>query len=439
MSIFKAYDIRGKYGTEITEDSAYKIGFWYAKHLRADKMVVGRDVRESSPKLFKALSNGIRDAGCSVLDLGIVTTPMLYFATREYPGIMITASHNPRDYTGFKFCKKRITPVGYETGLSEIEEKMDSPMRKAKVRGKMGKKSIGPAYMTHVLTFAKKIDSKLKVVIDAGNGTAGLFTPDILKKLKVKVKKLYCKPDGTFPNRSPDPLLPKTTKDLQKLVKAEKADLGVAYDADGDRIFFIDEKGQRIRSDHILILLAREAVTRKEQIVIADLRCSWSVREEVRRLECEYVPSKVGHTNIHHLMKQLRAQVGGELSGHYYFKKNEGADNADIALLMILNQLSKSDYTMSELIRPLNRYAHSGEINFDVTNKQQVITRIYNLAQDKFRDGKINFLDGLTVNFKEWWFNIRPSNTQDKIRLTVEARNEKLLDKKVRMLKKHIE
>ncbi|MBD3318735.1 phosphomannomutase/phosphoglucomutase, partial [Candidatus Woesearchaeota archaeon] len=350
-----------------------------------------------------------------------------------------TASHNPKEYNGLKFCLKGGEPIGYDAGLDRVEELSNKPIKIKKPRGRLTKKSIKTHYVKTLASFATTINSTAPIVIDASNGSTGQILPELLQKLKLrKIKRLNFKADGRFSTHPPDPLEPKSLRLLGKEVRAQKARIGIIFDADGDRLHIVDEKGKHVRPEYILILLAKY-LAKPGQKIVYDLRSSWSVREELRRARLEGMPSKVGRTNIYREMKRTKARLGGELSGHYFFKELGYIDDAALAMIHLFSLLNDHEGYISELIRPFDRYYTSGELNFRVKEREAAITRVYNAIRAKFKDAKIDFLDGLSIECKDWWFNLRPSNTQALIRLVVEARDEKLLDKRVRMLTKLIE
>ncbi len=435
MPLFKAYDVRGLVPQELNEEMAYRIGRAAAGFFKARSIVVGRDMRASSGPLSRAVCRGVMDTGTDVVWIGQCTSPMSYFAVGRYGfdgGIMVTASHNPAQYNGMKFCRAGAQPVGADSGLKDIEkgflELAGGKQGKApgvKRRGKMTKKNILNDYVGHVMSFAKDI-KPFRIVMDGGNGMTGKFLPALLKKLPLKVTRLYFKPDGTFPHHEADPLKDENLLDLQKEVRARKADLGIAFDGDGDRVGFVDENARRVPNDLISALIAREMLAGKPAPVVYDLRSSRVVAEEIKKLGGVPLESRVGHSFIKALMRRNNAVFGGELSGHYYFKDNFFADSADIAWIKILNLMSQEGKTLSQLAAPLRRYSESGEINFHVPDKDAVLRRI----RDRYRDAKISDMDGITVSYNDWWFNVRPSNTEPVLRLNLEASTEQQMQQK---------
>ncbi|MEM4282740.1 MAG: phosphomannomutase/phosphoglucomutase [Candidatus Woesearchaeota archaeon] len=436
--IFKAYDIRGIYPSELDEQIARRIGRAFVSALGSKKVIVGRDCRISSPKLAAALIEGILEQGADVIDIGLCSTPMIYFASQSADAIMVTASHNPKEYNGFKLCKKGGIRIAQKSGISKIEQifKQGKFVPVAKAKGKHFKRHLLPSYVFHVLKFARGI-KKLKLVVDGGNGMAGLTFPAIARRLPCKVIPLCFKLDGNFPNHPPNPFLTGVLKELQERVVKEGADLGIAFDADCDRVAFVDEKGKIARGDLIALLIARDILKRKAGAkIFCDVRCSRVVEEEIKRLGGRFERSKVGHAFIANKMRKEDAEFAGELSEHYYFKENFYCDSGDIAVIHMLNILSEEKKPLSALIKPFQRYYQSGELSFEAS--QQVAKRIVSVLVEIYSSGRQSRLDGLTVEYKDWWFNIRPSHTEAMIRLNVEAKTKKLLDKRLEEIKKHI-
>ena len=435
MGIFKAYDIRGVYGKELDEQLAYKIGQAAVKLFNSD-ILVGYDIRLSSPSLVEAMEKGITDSGFNVIDIGLCSTPMFYFAVafyRQKGGIMVTASHNPKEYNGFKFCRENAFPVSYEGGINEIERLVnEGNFKLSDEKGQISKKEISDDYKKHVTSFSGKI-GKFKVVVDAGNGMGGLIAPNILKSLGLNIVGLYTELDGTFPNHEANPLKEETTKELQELVIKEKADLGIAFDGDADRVGFIDENGKRVGLDIVTALLGENFLTKKKQKVLYDLRSSNIVKEHIESLGGIAVVSRVGHSYIKKIMREQDIVFGGELSGHYYFKNNYFADSGLIAAVVLISLMSKKNKKLSELVAPLNKYFHSGEINSTVKDVDKKLKEI----EKEYGDGKILHIDGLSIYYPDWWFNIRPSNTEPLLRLNLEANvKEKMEEKRDELLLK---
>ncbi len=433
MPLFKAYDVRGVVPEELNEEIAYRIGKATAEFMDAEKIVVGRDMRATSGPLSKALCRGITDTGADVIWIGQCTSPMCYFAVGKYGyggGVMVTASHNPAKYNGMKFCRKGAVPVGGDSGLKQIERRVEElalgvphgPLGKGRRKGTIVHKDILEDYVRHVLSFARGIKT-FRIVIDSGNGMTGKFLPAIFKHLPLKVKKMYFKPDGSFPHHEADPLKDENILDLQREVLAQKPDLGIALDGDGDRVAFVDENGRRVPNDLISALIAREMLSDKKNrgaSVVYDLRSSWVVAEEIHKQGGVPLESRVGHSFIKALMRKHNAIFGGEVSGHYYYKDNVFADSADMTWVKILNILTKENRPFSQVVAPLRRYHATGEINFHVKDKDSVMRRL----REKYADGKISEKDGISVHYKDWWFNVRASNTEPVLRLNLEAKKE---------------
>jgi len=425
MGIFKAYDIRGIYPDGVNTDIAYKIGKAYARFLNAKTLVLGRDMRTSSPEIANAAIQGMASTGAKVYNIGLVSTPMTYFAVGHMGldgGLMVTASHNPAGYNGFKLCREKTIPISAETGILEIERMVmdDNQDSSATHHGSISH-DILPAYLEHVLSFAKKNTRPLKIVLDTANGMGGKIFPEILKALPCEVIPLYWELDGTFPNHEANPLKEENLHDLKVKVLENGADLGVSVDGDADRSAFVDEKGQTIGCDMVTALIAKDVLKAGPSAIVYDLRSSWAVPEEITKNGGTPIEERVGHSFLKATMRKHDAAFGGELSGHYYFKENFYADSAIIAMVKVLNILSDTEAPFSERIKPLKRYCATGEVNFEVADKDGMIARL----KEKFSDGQIKELDGLTVTYEDWWFNVRKSNTEPLLRLNLEGRTEK--------------
>lgn len=428
--VFKAYDIRGVYPADIDEKLAEQIGMATGRFLNCESVVVSRDMRTSSESLARAVIQGLMTAGCNVLDCGVISTDANYFAIgyyRQGGGIQVTASHNPPEYNGMKISREQAVPMSYDTGLANIERiALGAPMRSAEHRGTVETRDILEDWKRHVLSFVRHMEP-LNVVIDAGNGMAGKMLPPILANLPIKATELYFKLDGTFPNHEANPLKPENLRDLQKTVLEKGADLGVAFDGDADRCVFVDENGQAVSSDLITALLAGQLLqTHRKSVVVYDLRSSRVVAEEIRRAGGVPVRERVGHSFIKATMRQRNAVFGGELSGHFYWRENFYADSGAITMIEILNLLSQERRSMSELLKPLRRYYSTGELNFDIEDKSGALARL----AAAFKDGRQDTLDGLTVDYDDWWFNVRASNTEPKLRLNLEAKTPDLMVQK---------
>ena len=423
MGIFKAYDIRGLYGSEVTLDLAERIGRAYAEFLKPDRIAVGRDMRAHGPEVTEALVRGLTAGGVDVADIGLVSTPMNYFAVGRYGfagGIQVTASHNPASYTGFKMSREEAIPISGDTGMERIRELVESGrLPDAEKPGTRTDLDIRADYVTHVTSFADGI-APLKIAIDAANGMGGLEVELVFPHLPVTIVPLYLELDGNFPNHEPNPLRAENLRDLVAAVKESGADLGVGFDGDADRACFVDEQGGIVSNDILTALLAEEVRSKNPGPVIYDLRSSRVVAEVIAANGGTPVRERVGHSFIKARMRAENAVFGGEFSGHYYFRENYNADSAVIAVVKVLNVLSKSGRPFSEALAPLRKYWMTGETNFEVEDKE---AKIRELAE-AFSDGEIDFVDGVTVQYDDWWFNVRQSNTEPLLRLNLEGMTE---------------
>ncbi len=388
MGIFKAYDVRGVYPDELNEELMRKIGNAVAQFLDARRILVSRDMRTSSPSLAKAFIEGATDAGVDCVDAGLLSTPGNYFAIAHYEfkgGVSITASHNPKQYNGLKVSREMAVPVGYDSGLSDIEKMVvGGEYKTAAVKGKVMSISVLDDYRKHILKFAGKM-KPLNVAIDASNGMAGVALPSVLEELPIRTTRLFFDLDGTFPNHEANPLKHEALVDLVRTVKGTKADMGAMFDGDADRCAFIDETGTPIASDIITALIAVDMLkTQPGATIIYDVRSSRAVREEIEKHGGKALPERVGHAFIKATMREKNAIFGGELSGHYYFRDNFYADSAAIAFMKMLNIVSAAGKPLSALVKPLLRYSTTGEVNFKVADKD---ARIQELAA-AFSDGK---------------------------------------------------
>ncbi len=423
MSIFHSYDVRAKYPSEINEDIVYRIGRATAVFLKSKKILVGRDCRTSSLSLKKSLVYGITDQGCDVVDTGYCNTPMCYYAAQKMDAIMVTASHNPPEYNGLKTCKKGVIKIGMNSGSREIEKNSNAcHFKEPKKRGKVTAQNILPAYVKDVRKIIEGKFKPLKVLIDCGNGMAAYVAPALFKGLPLKIKLLYGEMDGTFPNHVANPLIAENTADLQREVVEGNYDIGVAYDADCDRMFFIDEKGRRVHSDRVLACFA-DKLLKKGQSVSYAVNMGKIVKETAESKGCKAYPSKIGHTEVPLIMRKHKSALGGEVSGHYYYQKFHYADSGDITALQMLSILSQSGKKMSELIKLYDKYATSEEINYKVKNKMEVLKRI----EESYKKQITMRIDGLNVDAGDYWFNFRLSNTENLVRLNCEAVDQKKL------------
>ena len=431
--IIKAYDIRGLVADEITPDFSFSLGIAFAKFLEYERepatIVVGEDMRPSSPLLAEAFSDGVISQGMDVIRIGLASTDMLYFASGKLnlPGIMFTASHNPAKYNGMKLCKSGARPIGQETGLIKIRQLIEQgvPISNRPI-GSTRNQDLLKEYVDYLLSlfpdkaFEKR---KLKVVIDAGNGMAGFTAPAVMERLNIELIPMYFELDGNFPNHEANPIEAKNLKDLQKRVKKEKADIGLAFDGDADRCFLIDEKGELVNPSALTSLIAvNQLKTKPGSTIIYNLISSKAVSEVIAENGGIGVRSRVGHSYIKSLMAETGAIFGGEHSGHFYFSDFWRADSGMLAALYALTELMATKSTLSELLKPFDRYVASGEINSKVKNAEKSIELIRKKYCDKYL---VDELDGLTITADSWWFNLRASNTEPLLRLNVEADTEK--------------
>jgi phosphomannomutase len=434
-NIFKAYDIRGVYPDEINEEVAYRVGRAIVVFTGAKTVVVGRDCRKSSEIFFKALERGITNEGADVIDIGLVSSPLFYFSVGDYDlhdaGIMITASHNPKQYNGLKLVRGNALPIGGVSGMDEIKRLVLENKWENKPVGNTVKTEVLDDYIQKVLGLVgvSKI-KKLKVTVDAGNGMGGISLKKLAKYLPVKIISLYFEPDGNFPNHEANPTKPENLRDLQKAVLKEKANFGAALDGDGDRIAVIDENSEVVRGDFLVAILAQIMLKKYPGAkILYDVRCSNVVPETIRKFGGVPEMTPVGHAPIKNIMAKGDAVFGGELSNHFYFRDFYFAESPDLCLLLLLKYLADENKKMSEAIRDLKKYFHSGEINFEVKNKEGIIKKI---KEKYFKNAKkITEIDGLRLDFDDWWFNVRPSNTEPLLRLNLEAKTEEsMLEKK---------
>jgi phosphomannomutase len=431
--VFKAYDVRGIYPDDLDEEGAYAIGRAYVEQFEPRRIAVGRDMRMSSPEMAAAAIRGAADAGADVLDLGLVGTEMVYFAVGELGldgGIEVTASHNPKEYTGMKIVRRGALPVGGESGLLDIRDRAVKITGQEAGAGKVEPYDIWPAYVDRVLSF---IDASalrpLKVVIDAANGMAGAMLPRVLDRLPVEVVRCYFEPDGSFPNHEPNPLLPENREFIVRKTLEEGADLGVAFDGDADRCFFVDDTGEFVPGDFATALLA-ESILAKEPgaKIIYDVRASWAVPHTIEQAGGVPLMNRVGHAYIKHRMRQEDATFGGEVSGHYYFRDFSQADTGVVPFLLMLELVSKSGEKLSELLKPYReKYFITGEINTPVAD---VALKLQELKERYAAEGKVSHLDGVSVDADDWHFNVRPSNTEPLLRLNLEALSQEKMEAK---------
>ena len=440
---FKAYDIRGKVPGEFNTDLAYKIGRAYSTLINARKVIVGHDVRESSNEISESLIRGLNDSGTDAIDIGLCGTEMVYFSTPHFDadgGIMITASHNPPEYNGMKFVKRGSVPVGYDSGLDKIEQMIveNELGTIGDKKGSVSEKNVLNEFINHLDKFfdPAKINP-LKVVVNAGNGCIGPALEAIEAKLPIKMIKVFFEPDSKFPNGVPNPLLPENRKSTMEAVIKNEADLGVAWDGDYDRCFFFDENGNFIDGYYIVGLLAKSILkTNPGGKIVHDPRLVWNTYDVVKKAGGEAVVSKSGHAYIKAKMREVNAVYGGEMSAHHYFRDNSFSDSGMIPFLLVLQLMGEDNKKISELVgEMIKNYPCSGEINSTIDKPALKIKE----AEEKYSDGKIDKIDGLSVEYDDWRFNLRSSNTEPIIRLNVESKgNEKLMKKKTKELLKLI-
>jgi phosphomannomutase len=434
--VFKAYDVRGLHPAELDEEGAYAVGRAYVEQFEPRRIAVGRDMRVSSPSMAKALIDGAADGGADVLDLGMIGTEMLYFAVGELGldgGVCVTASHNPKQYTGMKIVRRGALPVGGESGLLDVRDRaveiVASSDKVAARRGTVREEDVWPGFVDKVLSFVDiHAIEPLRVVIDAANGMAGAMLPPVLARLPIEPVSCFFEPDGTFPNHEPNPLLPENREFITGKTTEESADLGVAYDGDADRCFFVDDTGEFVPGDFVTALLA-ESILAKEPggKVIYDVRASWAVPETIEKAGGVALINRVGHAYIKHRMRQESAVFGGEVSAHYYFRDFSQADSGVIPFLLLLELISNRGRKLSELLAPYReRFFLTGEINTPVAD---VALKLQEL-KERYADGWISHLDGISVEYDDWHFNVRPSNTEPLLRLNLEALSQESMEAK---------
>jgi len=435
-AIFKAYDIRGIYPDDLNEEISYRIGRAFVILLgkKNPKIVVGRDKRLSSDSIFNSLTSGLVDQGAQVIDIGLSTTPLLYFSTAFFNydgGINITASHNPFNYNGFKLVREGAVPVSGESGIEEIKEMVITNSFEEVKKGKVIKKQVFKQYKDFNLKgFDLKKIKPLKIIFDTANAVPGAFLPEFMKETKCETEYLFLELDGRFPNHEPDPLKKENILALSQEVLQKKADLGIAFDGDGDRIKFVDEKGEPIDGDLVTCLISKLILKeRPGEKILYDLRSSNIVAETIKKNGGLALVGRIGHSFIKERMRKEDIFFAGELSGHYYLKDHFFCECPFFVLFKVLETISLSDQTLSEIILPFKKYFNSGEINFKASDKEKVLREL----EKKFETGKVSKLDGLRVDFNEWWFLVRPSNTDPVIRLMIEAKTKEILEEKTHL------
>ncbi len=433
-SVFKAYDIRGLVGKDFDNDFCEALGRAFVVHTGAKVIVARRDMRGSSPGYFAALTAGMMKQGADVIDVGLVSTPMFYFAVSEYElhdaGIMVTASHNPAEYNGFKMVHGDAMPIGKGSGMEELKALVEKNEFPDAPEGTLIETDIVEEYLDRLfeLVPADSIKS-LTVAVDAGNGMGGVILPEIFKRLDVNVHPLFWEPDGTFPNHEANPLKTETLKDLQAKIKETRADIGIALDGDADRIGLVDEKGDVVSASEIIAMLAHVLLPgHTGEIATYNVSCGRAAPEEIKASGGVPLMTPTGHALIKHILREKDALFGGELSGHFYFRDFGGVENTDYAMLLVLQLLSRQEKTLSELVAPFRRYAHSGEMNFKVDDAKAKMTAI----REEYAPEAVTIteIDGLRLDFSDWWCSIRASNTEPLLRLNVEASTAGLMEQK---------
>ena len=425
-AIFKAYDIRGTVPDQLDAETCRRIGFAFARFAKSPRVLMARDMRESGVELSQAFAEGVTSTGVDVVDLGMASTDLVYFAAGKLdaPGAMFTASHNPAKYNGIKLCLAGAKPIGQDTGLAEIKataasDEAAAPAAAGGPRGTVTEQNLLDDYASHVRSFADLSKLRpLKVIADTANGMGGLVAPRVFEGLPFDLEILFPELDGSFPNHPADPIQPENLKSLQARITETGAAVGLAFDGDADRVFLVDEQAQPISGSTTTAMVARAMLAKSPgSKVIYNLICSKAVPEIIRESGGEPIRSRVGHSFIKAVMADTGAVFGGEHSGHYYFRDNYRADSGLIATMVVLQLLSEAGQPLSEVRKPFERYADSGEINTEVSDPQSVIERVASAYSSAEQDR----LDGLTVDFGDWWFNLRPSNTEPLLRLNLEA------------------
>lgn len=429
MGIFKSYDIRGVFNDEWDGAVAHRIGAHLPALLDARRIIVGRDARLSSAEVHRELLRGLTEAGCDVSDIGLCDTPAVYFSTAHFDAdgsVMITASHNPPEYNGLKVSRRLAVPVGYDTGLAELERRVSSgtlPPRPG-APGSVSALDMRPAYLAHLAKFRSDL-SGLKAVIDCSNGMAGLFLRDVLEGTGLRYSLMFEEPDGRFPNHPPNPLVEENLAALKERVRQDRADLGICFDGDADRVMFVDENGTFISPDLLIGFLGThyfslhpERRSGSSTVMTYDVRSSRGVVEFLQGLGARPTICKVGHSFAKKLLRDTDGIAGGELAGHYYFRENFYCDSGMIAALLIMEVLAAARRPFSSVVAEIGRYCFSGEINFQVPNGPEILRRV----RSDYEGGTLTDLDGIRIDFPDWWFNLRVSNTEPLLRLVVEAR-----------------
>ncbi len=447
MGAFHAYDIRGVYNKDFNKDTVYKIGYFLPELLNSGNILIGRDARESSPEIRESLIAGITDAGATVTDLGLSTTPMVYYATGKYgftASVQITASHNPKEYNGLKVSRENALPVGYDTGLGTLKEWIDTrEIIPATSKGEVKYLDVKEEYIGFLLKYKRDL-SGLNIGVDVSNGMVALLIKEVLGTGSDNLYYIFDELDGSFPNHEANPLVPENIIDLQRLVKEKSCDVGVIFDGDGDRVMFTDENGRFISPDLMIALLGHYFLEERGEkgSVLQDIRSSKAVGEYLLPMGGRMHTWRVGRAFAAHKLREINGVYGGELAGHYYFRDFFYSDSGIMAALIILGVIAgkrREGKSLSQLISGIERYKNSGEINFKIERKKEAMDLVReHFLSEESAEASYDF-DGYRVEFKEWWFNIRPSNTEPYLRFIAEATSEKLLREKVSKVKELLE
>lgn len=441
MKAFHAYDVRGVYNKDFNKDDVYRIGFFLPSLLNADKVLVGRDVRESTEEIYDALCRGINDAGADVYSIGLSTTPMVYFSTAKFgfdASVMITASHNPREYNGLKISRTNALPVGFDTGLGELEQMtLHNEIIPAGKKGTIHELPVREEYIKFLKQYLPDF-SDLRLAVDCSNGMAGLLIRELLGD---HPDYIFEELDGTFPNHEANPLVQENVEDLKKLVLSKGADLGIIFDGDADRVMFVDEKGSFISPDLIIALMGHYFLKNEKGKVLQDIRSSKAVGEYITKMGGEMNTWRVGRAYAALKLREIGGIYGGELAGHYYFRDFYYSDSGLLACLIVLNVIAekkKQGVLVSDIINGISSYANSGEINFRIEQKQQAMDAVKDHFEKSETVTAFYDFDGYRLEFEDWWFNVRPSNTEPYLRFLAEAKSHSLLTEKVEQVKKII-
>lgn len=440
MGVFKAYDIRGVYNEELNEELAYRIGRNLPALIGGTRVLVGRDARLSSPSLVHALEEGLLDAGCNVDDVGYSSTPMIYFFTAEFDydiSIQVTASHNPANYNGFKISRKGALPVGYDTGLAELEKACQRECPKpTSAKGTLSQKDYLPAFLSFLEKFIPDLNG-LRIVVDCSDGMGALTAKALFSKCDATF--IAASPDGSFPNHPPNPLEPAGRELITKTVLEQKADLGIIFDGDADRVMFIDEKGEFVRPDLMIAPMAAYFLSKyPNSPILHDIRTSRGVTEALEEMGAKPYIWKVGHAFAKVKLREINGPFGGEYAGHYYFRDFHWCDSGELASLIALGEIAKAKkngQTFSQFIAPINKYANSGEVNFKIEDKDGAIDKVISaLKKEEAPLRELDF-DGIRLDYKDWWISLRKSNTEPYLRLLLEAASEALLNERLTKVK----